>query len=157
MSEEASQLLQDFVASLDNLPSEVQHILQEVAHKEHRFQEHRSRISQRDGSIQKHHKTSGLLVENVKEASHVNKCRTDFSKAAVLADEKVELAERGVRLLTRHLGKLTQELAKLQGIPQPSISSDYGLPPGGTPMLQQQMAMDLARGSQSMLLLISVE
>jgi len=123
MAEDASALLADFVASLDNLPSEISHILSEITGKEERMQDHRGKINQRDSSIQKHHKANTLLTENPKESSHINKCRVDFVKAGMLADEKVALADRAVRLLSRHLSRLNVEMAKLQGLPPMSTTT----------------------------------
>lgn len=78
--EDAAVLLADFVSSLDNLPSEVHHILQEIGHKESRSNDIKNRALARDQSIQKHAKPTsqggqGLLVPNPKEDQLVNKIR----------------------------------------------------------------------------------
>lgn len=80
MSEDAAVLLADFVSSLDNLPSEVCHILEEISHKEGRVSDLRSRATQRDQAIQKHSRPTaqggqGLLVPNPKEESSIKKIR----------------------------------------------------------------------------------
>ena len=128
-AEDAAALLSDFVASLDNLPSEVAHLLTEISAKEDRLQDHRSRIQSRDASIQKHHKAATLLADNPKEPTQVAKCRADFAKAAQLADEKAALAERGVTLLARHLNRLNVEMGRLQGILPPAVSALFGTTP----------------------------
>lgn len=128
-AEDAAALLSDFVATLDNAPSEIAYLLSEISAKEERLQDHRSRIQSRDASIQKHHKGSSLLNENPKEATQVAKCRADFVKALQLADEKTALAERGVTLLARHLNRLNVEMGRLQGILPPSVSALFGTTP----------------------------
>lgn len=80
MSEDAAVLLADFVSSLDNLPSEVCHVLEEIGHKESRVSDLRSRALQRDQAIQKHAKSAaaggqGLLVPNPKEESSIKKIK----------------------------------------------------------------------------------
>lgn len=79
-TEDAAVLLADFVSSLDNLPSEVCHILEEIGHKEGRVSNLRSRASQRDQNIQKHAKPAaaggqGLLVPNPKEEATIQKIK----------------------------------------------------------------------------------
>ena len=79
-TEDAAVLLADFVSSLDNLPSEVCHILEEIGHKEGRVSDLRARASQRDQNIQKHAKPAaaggqGLLVPNPKEEATIQKIR----------------------------------------------------------------------------------
>ena len=135
--EEAATLLNEFVGSLENLPSEVAHILAEVANKELAYYgplrarrappddpDVRTKLLARDASIQKHHKASGLLTENPKEVAQVAKCRSDYGKMASLGDDKIRLADRGVALVGRHLAKLERELEKLQ-----RHGVQIGLPP----------------------------
>lgn len=79
-TEDAAVLLADFVSSLDNLPSEVCHILEEISHKEGRVSDLRSRALQRDQAIQKHARPvaqggQGLLVPNPKEESSTKKIK----------------------------------------------------------------------------------
>lgn len=73
-------MLADFVSSLDNLPSEVHHILQEIGHKEARAYDFRNRAASRDQNIQKHARPQaqggmGLLVVNPKEEGAISKIR----------------------------------------------------------------------------------
>lgn len=73
-------MLADFVSSLDNLPSEIHHILQEIGHKEGKASEARHRAGSRDQSIQKHARPHaqggmGLLVVNPKEEVGITKIR----------------------------------------------------------------------------------
>lgn len=112
-------MLSEFVGSLENLPSEIQHILAEIAGKEFNLQETRQKLMARESAVQKHAKANGLLTENPKEQQSNEKCRADYKKMAEYADEKIRLAERGEALIARHLAKLEKECEKLQkqGIP----------------------------------------
>lgn len=102
-TEDAAVLLADFVSSLDNLPSEVCHILEEISHKEGRVSDLRSRALQRDQAIQKHARPvaqggQGLLVPNVKEESSTKKikcvpARSLFPGARAHPDHAVERAQ----------------------------------------------------------------
>lgn len=67
------------------------------------------------------------MQEGPKEASQILKCRVDFAKAQTIADEKVMLADRGVRLLTRHMNRLNTELNKLQGVQPYTMSANFGV------------------------------
>lgn len=78
--EDAAVLLADFVSSLDNLPLEIHHLLQEIGHKEAKTSEYRNKALSRDQSVQKHAKPaasggSGLLAVNAKEEGHLVKIR----------------------------------------------------------------------------------
>ncbi|GAA5950267.1 hypothetical protein JCM10213_003859 [Rhodosporidiobolus nylandii] len=140
MSEDAAVLLADFVSSLDNLPSEVNHILEEIGHKEGRVSDLRSRALQRDAALQKHARPpaqggQGLLVVNPKEESSVKKIRTDLDNAEITTKEKVVLAERGVNLLSRHLNRLQAQLELLTSTvpPLPTLPSFSPVMPTPTP------------------------
>ncbi|GAA6059361.1 hypothetical protein JCM10212_003259 [Sporobolomyces blumeae] len=124
MSEDAAVLLADFVSSLDNLPSEVCHILEEIGHKEGRVSDLRSRATQRDQAVQKHARPAsqggqGLLVANPKEESSIKKIKLDYENAELATREKVALSERGVNLLSRHLNRLQTQLDLLTSTAPP--------------------------------------
>ncbi|GAA5895870.1 hypothetical protein JCM5296_006689 [Sporobolomyces johnsonii] len=140
MAEDAAVLLADFVSSLDNLPSEVCHILEEISHKEGRVSDLRSRATQRDQSIQKHARPpaqggQGLLVPNPKEESTIKKIKLDLENAELATREKVALSERGVNLLSRHLNRLQAQLELLTSTvpPLPTLPSFAPAMPTPTP------------------------
>ncbi|GAA5827134.1 hypothetical protein JCM11251_001131 [Rhodosporidiobolus azoricus] len=140
MSEDAAVLLADFVSSLDNLPSEVCHILEEISYKEGRVSDLRSRATQRDQALQKHARPvaqggQGLLVPNPKEESSVKKIKLDLENAEITTREKVALAERGVNLLSRHLNRLQAQLELLTPNvpPLPALPSFTPAAPTPTP------------------------
>ncbi|GAA6051913.1 hypothetical protein JCM3770_006572 [Rhodotorula araucariae] len=139
-TEDAAVLLADFVSSLDNLPSEVCHILEEIGHKEGRVSDLRSRALQRDQAIQKHARPTaqggqGLLVPNPKEESSIKKIKLDLENAEITTKEKVALSERGVNLLSRHLNRLQAQLELLTSNvpPLPTLPSFAPTAPTPTP------------------------
>lgn len=76
--------------------------------------EMRVKVNSREASIQKHHKLNGLLASNPKEAGFVSKNRNDYNKMLKLSDEKVALAEKGVRLLEKYVARLDGEFERLK-------------------------------------------
>ncbi|GAA5985230.1 hypothetical protein JCM5350_004280 [Sporobolomyces pararoseus] len=140
MAEDAAVLLADFVSSLDNLPSEVCHILEEISHKEGRVSDLKSRATQRDQAIQKHARPTsqggqGLLVPNPKEESSIKKIKLDYENAELATREKVALSERGVNLLSRHLNRLQTQLDLLTSTapPLPALPSFAPIAPPAAP------------------------
>ncbi|GAA6002604.1 hypothetical protein JCM10207_007586 [Rhodosporidiobolus poonsookiae] len=139
-TEDAAVLLADFVSSLDNLPSEVCHILEEIGHKEGRVSDLKFRASQRDQALQKHARPAaqggqGLLVPNPKEESSIKKIKLDLENAEITTREKVALSERGVNLLSRHLNRLQAQLELLTSTvpPLPTLPSFAPSAPSPTP------------------------
>ncbi|KAI9596893.1 hypothetical protein BDF19DRAFT_437122 [Syncephalis fuscata] len=62
--EDVGLYLQDFVAGLDNLPSEVIHLLAELRKKEEQFQDVRRRIKKRDQDLSRHYKVYGYALKS---------------------------------------------------------------------------------------------
>lgn len=116
--EDAAVILSDFVSSLDNLPAEVHHILQEIGHKEARVIDLKNRAQSRDAAIQKHARPShqggaGLLTVNPKEEGSIVKIRSDLERAEAISREKVALTERGVALVRTALSPLDPRMLTL--------------------------------------------
>ncbi|GAA6008995.1 uncharacterized protein JCM10292_001751 [Rhodotorula paludigena] len=152
-TEDAAVLLADFVSSLDNLPSEVCHILEEIGHKEGRVSDLRSRASQRDQAIQKHARPpaqggQGLLVTNPKEESSIKKIKLDLENAEATTREKVALSERGVNLLSRHLNRLQAQLELLTSSVPPLPTLPAFAPPAATPTPTSLYGAQPAYGAQ---------
>ncbi|ORY90188.1 hypothetical protein BCR35DRAFT_328824 [Leucosporidium creatinivorum] len=144
-TEDAAVLLAEVVGSLDNLPSEVHHILQEIGHKEGKTNDIKNRAIARDQSIQRHARPvaqggQGLLVPNSKEPSLITKIRSDLDRAEVSAKEKVALSERGVNLLSRHLNRLQTQLELLTPNVPPLPTLPSFTPPAQTQPTPSQYA-----------------
>ncbi|KAI9606850.1 hypothetical protein H4Q26_006389 [Puccinia striiformis f. sp. tritici PST-130] len=142
MEDATYTLLQDFVDSLANLPSEVGHLLCEIAYldyakksakddqppvsqagngesglnkKWYSVDESRRKAASKQSSIARHsHKPpNNLLTPNPKEPVLIERALAHYDDAIKLSKEKEKFASGAVNLVTRHLERLNQELAKL--------------------------------------------
>ncbi|CCJ29141.1 unnamed protein product [Pneumocystis jirovecii] len=111
--EDAASVLSEYISNLDNLPSEIAHIYDELKSKEVKFQKIHRRICTRDNSIHKHIRAYGSLVVNPKEAQYIPKIQADFTYAIKIQDEKLSLSRKSLELLQRHLRRLDDEIRRL--------------------------------------------
>lgn len=128
MSEDAAYLVFD---SLDNLPSEIQALYEDVRIIDVRATDSLKKIKTRDGQLGKFIKTSGSLEKNPKEEVYYPKIRADFSKTLEKSYEKEELAKKALELLDRTLRKLDEETKKvvaLEGAGGSLPQSGYSTP-----------------------------
>lgn len=109
-AEDAAFLMFD---SLDNLPSEITTILDEIRVQDHKTSEIRRKIATRDASLGKFIKSNSALVENPKEVQYYPKIRNDYEKLLKMSAIKEEQAKKGVELLDRYLRKLDDEVKKV--------------------------------------------
>lgn len=111
--EDAAFVLSEYLSSLDNLPSEIAHIYDELKSKELKFQKIHRRICTIDNSIHKHIRLYGSLVINPKEAQYISKIQADFIYAIKIQEEKLSLSQKSLDLLQRHLRRLDDEIKRL--------------------------------------------
>lgn len=143
MEDATHTLLQDFVDSLSNLPSEVGHLLCEIAYldyakqptrddqppvsqagngesgsksKWYSVEESRRKAASKQHSIVRHaHKPpNNLLSDHSREPQLVSRAFAHYDDAIKLSLEKEKFASRAVSLVSRHLNRLNQELARLE-------------------------------------------
>ncbi|KAG4303358.1 hypothetical protein PCK1_000322 [Pneumocystis canis] len=112
--EDVAFILSEYLSTLDNLPSEIAHIYDELKSKELKFQKIHRRICTRDNSIHKHIRSYGSLVINPKEAQYIPKIQADFTYAIKIQEEKLSLSQKSLELLQRHLRRLDDEIKRLQ-------------------------------------------
>lgn len=110
MSEDAAFLIFD---SLDNLPSELQNLFEEIRTLDVRATDSLKKIKTRDGQLGKFIRTNGSLEKNPKEEIYYPKIRADFAKTLEKSYEKEELAKKALDLLDRTLRKLDEETKKV--------------------------------------------
>ncbi|KAK7064570.1 chromatin modification-related protein [Favolaschia claudopus] len=141
--EDASTIVSEFIYSLDNLPNEVAHLLQEIKEKEIRVQDLQAEID-RDSSRYIRHSlkaansaSSSSSVSPSPAASRApspksmaipGKISAAYAEINELSNEKIALAQRIIDLITRTRARLDSDLTKvrvLQGeLPeQPTFSS----------------------------------
>ncbi|KAG0703905.1 hypothetical protein DFH29DRAFT_411973 [Suillus ampliporus] len=126
--EEAVTIASEFIMTLDNLPSEVQFLLQELRSKEtdsqelqndlakeaHKYMRHSLRSDGTDPSKEKDKTLPIPPTEKLKDAQE---------KLSALSDEKIALASRIVELLSRKRARLEYDLGRvlvLQGETDPA-------------------------------------
>ncbi|CAH7670525.1 hypothetical protein BY996DRAFT_7869736 [Phakopsora pachyrhizi] len=143
MDDATHALLQDFVDSLSNLPSEIGHLLCEIAYLDYAkkpakddqppvsqagngesgsnkrwysVDESRRKASSKQSSIVRHsHKPpNNLLTPNPKESLLIERALAHYDDAIKLSQEKEKFAARAVSLVSRHLDRLNHELTKLE-------------------------------------------
>ncbi|KAL0950122.1 hypothetical protein HGRIS_010118 [Hohenbuehelia grisea] len=136
--EEAANIASEFISSLDNLPSEVNHLLQEIKHKEVRSQELQQELA-RDQSRYIRHSLrtasppastpSGATPSSAGQTPtptptptstsgfkpHIPaKVATSYAELDQLADEKIALAQKVIELLAKTRTRLDCDLAKVR-------------------------------------------
>lgn len=110
MSEDAAYLVID---SLDNLPSELQNLYEDVRVIDVRATDSLKKIKTRDGQLGKFIKANGSLEKNPKEEIYCPKMRADFTRTLERSYEKEELAKKALELMDRTLRKLDEETKKV--------------------------------------------
>lgn len=100
----------EYISTLDNLPSEVSHLLAEIRDRENKSQELLSHIQHKTSSYIRHSVTGQF---SAKDTSTPPKVNLEYSKVQQLAEEKVALAQRIVELLTKACGRLEVDLARV--------------------------------------------
>ncbi|KAJ3868190.1 hypothetical protein EV359DRAFT_32814 [Lentinula novae-zelandiae] len=126
--EDAANIATEFIYSLDNIPNEIKHILEEIKHKDSRTQELQHQIdsdsarwirySLRGASAGAGSSPSSLLSPS-KPIGHLPaKIKQAYAEIEQLSTEKLALAERVVDLITRTYTRLGVDLNRsrvLQG------------------------------------------
>ncbi|KAG6378970.1 hypothetical protein JVT61DRAFT_13258 [Boletus reticuloceps] len=121
--EEAAAIASEFIATLENIPSEVQFLLQELRTKETQSQELQQEIAKDSHKFIRHALRSDLEATGKDKLSPpppTEKIKQAQRMLTMLADEKIALAERIVELLSRKRSRLDYDLGRvlvLQGEP----------------------------------------
>ncbi|PPQ63133.1 hypothetical protein CVT24_005773 [Panaeolus cyanescens] len=130
--EEATNVASEFIASLDNLPNEVQHLLQEITYKEQRSQE----LQQEALKHQAKYLKSTLKASQPPIVNDINQAKVNigsrptspngsvtslparisavYAEVDALAEEKIFLAQKIVDLLGRKRAHLDADLLKVR-------------------------------------------
>jgi len=123
--EEAATIASEYISTLDNLPSEVQHLLQEIRHKESRSQDIQQEIQKEaskyirhtlrsvQAQVQNGTSTPSPIPTKEKDALLPAKIQAAYAEVDKLAAEKLELSQRIVELITRARSRLEYDLSKV--------------------------------------------
>jgi hypothetical protein len=102
--------LEEFVESVENLPNELRHYLQEV--------------KLRDESV-KDLKKQIIMTEKSGNDNKEEALKNLYKSEIELAEEKILIAEKALDLLERHMKRLDESITKtLNSVDEPGISSD---------------------------------
>ena len=128
LAEDAASVLEQFVQDVANLPAEIAHLLEEIQAKDRVVAEHRSLISARDTSIQKHLKSQNVNCANPhpKDEAYCKAALSSFDRAQAAQSEKVALSDKAALLLDRQIKRLDFKIRDLQN--EGSIQPDPQLP-----------------------------
>ncbi|KAG8986918.1 Histone acetyltransferase complex subunit [Tulasnella sp. 427] len=108
--EEAQQVAQDFISSLDNVPLEVKFLLEEISQKEKQAQELQRLVNNK--ILRANPRVPGGQAH--KELNFDTNIQPDIDKIESLADDRVELAERLLSIITRHCGRLEYDINRVR-------------------------------------------
>ncbi|KAI9287638.1 hypothetical protein BC943DRAFT_318514 [Umbelopsis sp. AD052] len=110
--------LQEYISTLENLPSEIQYHWAEIQKRNEQLEELERHIHSRDNNLSKIHRQVMNSTETKADALKnepiiIRKIKRDYDRIQVLADEKVQIAEQALKLLDRHLRRLDNDLDKV--------------------------------------------
>jgi chromatin modification-related protein YNG2 len=146
--EEAATIASEFIATLENIPSEVQFLLQELRTKETQSQELQQEIAKDSHRCIRHTlrtESETLVKDKPSPPPPTEKIKQAQKTLATLADEKIALAERIVEILLRKRSRLDYDLGRvlvLQGEPDAAA-----IVAGGAPSLTSASTIGTAGGS----------
>ncbi|KAI1796121.1 hypothetical protein LXA43DRAFT_970036 [Ganoderma leucocontextum] len=116
--EEAANIATEYLASLENLPSEAQHILVEIKHRDIRSQELAEDIRKETQKYFRHSSKNAGQPLPGKDAAIPDTVSGLYADLDALAAEKVALSDRLVKIFERAMARLQhdlQKILKLQG------------------------------------------
>ncbi|KAG1175337.1 hypothetical protein G6F70_000715 [Rhizopus microsporus] len=156
--EDSGRYLQEFISSMENLPSEIQYHWAEIRNRYDQARAPEKRIKSAQHDLAKIHKQwftqeiekrEKILKE---QPELIQRVRNDYNKLEDLANERVSLAEEALKLVDRHLNKLKQDLEKHDrdhpdAMPLSQPLHSYTIPHGR----QDSMVMDLDMDSDNQL------
>ncbi|KAF9057826.1 hypothetical protein BJ165DRAFT_1423769 [Panaeolus papilionaceus] len=126
--EEATNIASEFIASLDNLPNEVQHLLQEITYKEQRYQDLQQEVLKYQLKYLKSAQKGSpppvgqakINAESRSESPSSNRpslparISSVYNEIDALANEKIRLAQKIVDLLGRKRARLDADLVRVR-------------------------------------------
>lgn len=154
-------ILEDYLLSVDNLPSEIQHVLNELRNTNPEINALETRIHQQDCALRKLIRNSSQKPEDIKPqniptdlpdaellpvlqemASNMlqdtpdhlkiyTQVEEEYAKSKELANNRVELIERVLDMMEKHIKRLEAELEKVDD--EIPSSSTVAATPGNVP------------------------
>ncbi|CAO3622710.1 unnamed protein product [Mucor fragilis] len=140
--EDSGRYLQEYIQSLENLPSEIQYHWAEIRNRYDQAKAPERRIKSGQHDLTKIHRQwfTQELDKREKLLKHqpviIQRIQNDYNKLEDLANERVSLAEEAIKLVDRHLLRLQRDLDKHdqdhpEYAPEPSLPTrSYTIPHG---------------------------
>jgi hypothetical protein len=112
--QELTTYLEDYLASIDNLPSELQQKLSEIKEKDIELNDVRQQLIQEETAHKKIYKIKRRLNNMAEMEKQANeKVQNTFNKAKSIADDKIFLAERLKDVINLHIKRLEHDLSRI--------------------------------------------
>ncbi|KAF9519067.1 hypothetical protein BS47DRAFT_1482313, partial [Hydnum rufescens UP504] len=151
--EEAAQIANEFVSSIDNIHLEVQFLLGEIKRKDAEVVELEAKIHKKCMDVFGKRGAAGPIT--VKEQSNIDKAREYLDKIDKLADEKVRLATKLERITIKAVGRLDHDLLRIRkasgmdvSYAEPTVAPSYRPPPvAHTPMYSQPLPTQIVEAT----------
>ncbi|KAJ3817823.1 hypothetical protein EV361DRAFT_510916 [Lentinula raphanica] len=123
--EDAASLASEFIYSLDYLPHEVKHYLEEIRHKDSRVQELQQQIDHDSARWIKHSLRGNTPSQDLSPspspsptskstANFPYKIQAGYAEIEKLSNEKLALAEKIINLITRTRNRLDSDINKVR-------------------------------------------
>ncbi|KAI8646479.1 hypothetical protein BD408DRAFT_440146 [Parasitella parasitica] len=140
--EDSGRYLQEYIQSLENLPSEIQYHWAEIRNRYDQAKAPERRIKAGQHDLAKIHRQwfTQELEKREKLLKHqpviIQRIHNDYNKLEGLANERVSLAEEALKLVDRHLLRLQRDIDKHdqehpEYVPEPSLPTrSYTIPHG---------------------------
>ncbi|KAI7855003.1 hypothetical protein BDC45DRAFT_507494 [Circinella umbellata] len=131
IQDDSGRYLQEYVQSLENLPSEIKYHWAEVLNRNETAQKLERKVHSHQHDLAKFHKQwfQAEFEKKQKIQSHepvlIKRIQRDYDKLEELATERIELVEGALQLVDRHLNRLSTDLDTVDGPRPPSTSSPY--------------------------------
>jgi len=112
--QELTTYLEDYLASIDNLPSELQQKLSEIKEKDIELIDVRKQLTQDETAHKKIFKVKKRVKDITEMEKKANeKVQDTFNKAKSIADDKVFLAEKLKDVINLHIKRLENDLSRM--------------------------------------------
>lgn len=126
-SHDTSIHFEEYIESIDSLPSEIHQHCRELREKDEQYQKIREQISHHYASIHRFEKNHGFLTPNPNESTIIGNVRKEMQETKSLANEKVEISEKTLKLISLHIKRLNETLSRIQNLTNTASKANQNL------------------------------
>ncbi|KAI8876732.1 hypothetical protein K501DRAFT_337888, partial [Backusella circina FSU 941] len=112
MSTSVADIFEDYVESLQNLPSEIDQNMHELRSMDEEFQKYREIYTKHRRSYTKLFRSTTNSTPNINLVASRLQLEKDYKTAVQKQDQKIELTKRMYELVSRHIERLDSQVAK---------------------------------------------